>query len=128
MRLWNIYIQKACVKELWNHLRLFITNDISLSILTPQTPIFDSINRIENSVYKITNHILLIFKLQVYKSRKRGTLELRKSTNEIKKVKLLEKMAAQNHGWNWNSIILGNVMGNKNYKPKNIKKRKEVEK
>ena len=107
---------------------MFITNDISLSILTPQTAIFDSINRIENSVYKITNHILLIFKLQVYKSRKRGTLELRKSTNEIKKVKLLEKMAAQNQGGNWNSIILGNVMGNKNYKPKNIKRRKQVEK
>ena len=78
--------------------------------------------------FKITNHILLICKLQVYKSRKRGTLELRKSTNEIKKVKLLEKMAAQNHGGNWNSIILGNVMGNKNYKPKNIKRRKQVEK
>ena len=33
-------------------------NDISVPILTPQTAIFGFINGIENSVYKITNHIL----------------------------------------------------------------------
>ena len=47
---------------------------ISLPILTPQTTIFDFINEIENNVYKITNHILLIFKLHVYKSRENSTL------------------------------------------------------
>ena len=46
-------------------------NDISLPILTPQTAIFGFINGIENSVYKITNDILLIFKLHVYKSREK---------------------------------------------------------
>ena len=45
----------------------------------------------ENSVYKITNHIVLIFKLHIYKSRERGILELRRLINEIKKVKQLEK-------------------------------------
>ena len=76
---------------------MFLTNAISLPILTPQTAIFGFINRIENSVYKITNHILLIFKLYVYKSRETGTLELSRLINEIKKVKLLEKKLAQNH-------------------------------
>ena len=71
-------------------------NDISLPILTPQTAIFGFINRIENSVYKITNHILLIFKLHVYKSRERGILGLSRLINEKKKVKLLEKNSAQN--------------------------------
>ena len=42
-------------------------NDISLPILTPQTTIFDFINEIENNVYKITNHILLVFKLHLQK-------------------------------------------------------------
>ena len=64
---------------------------ISLPILTPQTAIFGFNNGIENSVYKITNHILLIFKLHVYKSRERGILELSRLINKIKKVKLLEK-------------------------------------
>ena len=47
-----------------------------------------NINGIENNVYKIKTHILLIFKLHVYKSRERGTLELSRLINEIKKVKL----------------------------------------
>ena len=38
-----------------------------------------------------TNHILLIFKLHVYKSRERSILELSRLINEIEKVKLLEK-------------------------------------
>ena len=76
---------------------MFRTNDISLPILTPQTAIFGFINGIENSVYKIINHVLLIFKLHVYQSRERGTLELSRLMNEIKKVKLQEKKIAQNH-------------------------------
>ena len=72
-------------------------NDISVPILTPQTAIFGFINGIENSVYKIINHVLLIFKLHVYQSRERGTLELSRLMNEIKKVKLQEKKIAQNH-------------------------------
>ena len=62
-----------------------------------QTAILSFINGIENNVYKIANHILLILKLYVHKSRERGTLELSRLINEIKKVKLLEKNSAQNH-------------------------------
>ena len=87
----HIFLECICVKQLWNHLRLFLTNDISLPILTPQTAIFAFINGIENSIYKITNHILSIFKLYVYKSREKGPLELSRLINEIKKVELLEK-------------------------------------
>ena len=74
-------------------------NDISLPILTSQTVIFGFLNGIENRVHKITNHILLIFKLDAYKSRERegGILELIRLINKIKKVKLLEKKSAQNH-------------------------------
>ena len=93
----HIFLECIYVKQLWNHLRLFLTNEIYLSILTPQTAIFGFINGIENNVYKIKNHILLIFKLHVYKSRERGNLELSSLINEIKKVKLLEKNSAQNH-------------------------------
>ena len=87
----HIFLECIYVKQLWNHLRLFLTNDISLPILTPQTAIFGFVNGIENSVYKIINHIILIFKQHVYKSKKRGILQLSRLINEIKKVKLLEK-------------------------------------
>ena len=93
----HIFLECICVKQLWNHLRLVVMNDFLLPILTPQTAIFGFINWIENSVNKITNRILLIFKIQVYISRERGTLELNRLTNELKNVKLLEKKSAQNH-------------------------------
>ena len=70
-------------------------NDISLPILTPQTAIFDFINGIENGVYKITNDILLISKLHIWKSREKSILGLSRLINKIKK--LLEKQSAQNH-------------------------------
>ena len=69
---------------LWNHLKLFLTNDIPLPILTPQRAIFGFINRIENNMYKVTNHILLT-----------GTLELGRLI-KIKKVNLLEKKIDSN--------------------------------
>ena len=54
----HIFLECMFMKQLWNHLRLFLTNDISLRILTPQTAIFGFTNAIENNVFKITNHIL----------------------------------------------------------------------
>ena len=71
-------------------------NDISLPILMPQIAIFDFINRIKCNVSKIIDHILLIFKLHLYKSRERNTLESSRLINEIKKRKLLEKTSAKN--------------------------------
>ena len=87
----HIFLECMCLKQLWNYLRLLLTNAISLPILTPETANFGFFDGIENSVYKITNYILSIFKLQIYKSRERGTLELSRLINEIKKIKLLEK-------------------------------------
>ena len=86
----HIFLECIYVKQLWNRLRLFLTNNKSLPILTPQTAIFGFINGIEINAYKIKNHILLIFKLHVYKGRERGTLELSRLINEIKKMKKIQ--------------------------------------
>ena len=98
----HIFLECICVKQLWNHLRLFLTNYISFPILTPQPAIFGFINGIENSVPKITNHILLIFKLRVYKSRERGNLELSRLTES----KTPKENQSKIMKGNWNSIIL----------------------
>ena len=62
------------MKQLLNHLRLFLANDIFLLIVTLQTAIFGFTSGIGNNVYKNTNQILLIFKLHGYKSGERGTV------------------------------------------------------
>ena len=93
----HIFLEYLCVKQLWNNLRFFLTNDICFPILMSQTVIFGFISGITNNVYKITNYILLIFKLQVYESKERNVLELSRLINKMKKVKLLEKNSAQNY-------------------------------
>ena len=84
----HIFLECICVyvKQLWNYFRLFLTNHISLPILTPQTAIFGFINGTENSVYKIKNQMLSICKLHVYKSRERSILELSRLIIQIKNV------------------------------------------
>ena len=49
----HMFLEYICVKQLWNHLRLLLINNFSLSIITPQTAIFGFINGIENNVYKL---------------------------------------------------------------------------
>ena len=72
----QIFLERICVKQLWNHLRLFLASDICLPILTPQVAVFGCINGIESTVYKIAGHILLIFKLHILQSRETGTFAL----------------------------------------------------
>ena len=93
----HVFLECICVKQLWNYLKLFLTNDISLPILTLQTAIFGFINRTEGNVSKVKKYILLIFELLVYKSRERGSLELSRLIYEIKKVKLLDKNSVQTY-------------------------------
>ena len=84
----HIFLECICVKQLWSLLRLFPTNGISLPIRKPEAAIFGFINGIENNIHKITNHILLIFKVHFYRSSERGTFKLSRLINEMKKVKL----------------------------------------
>ena len=44
---------------------MFLANDVSLQILTPENTIFGFINGIENNIYKTTNRVILFFKQRV---------------------------------------------------------------
>ena len=66
----DIFLEWIYVKQLWNYLRLFLTNDISLPILINQKAIFRFINRTGSNAYKIANHILLIFKQKQLQNNK----------------------------------------------------------
>ena len=78
-------------------MRLFLTNDISLLKVTLQTAIFGFINGIENNVYTITDHILLIFKLQVYEIRERDNLDLSRLINDVKKLERYNNKLEKTH-------------------------------
>ena len=56
----HIFLECLYVKQLWNHLRLFLMNDISLPILMPQTAIFGFITELKTVFIKLKTTYLNI--------------------------------------------------------------------
>ena len=98
----HIFYECDRVKFLWSELVQCFQNTLILPTLTPQTAIlgiFDSVSN--NSFLKnskiLINHILLIFKLYVYKSREKKFININNLIAEIRKVKRIEKEIALNN-------------------------------
>ena len=87
------------VKCLWSDLVQYFQNNLILPTLTPQTAIFGFLDYTNNdSIFEnnkcLSNHILLIFKLYVYKSREKKLLNINNLIAEIQKIKRIEKEIA----------------------------------
>ena len=79
------------VSQLWSQLRIFFSTDLNLPLLTPQTVIFDFLAETDKCIFKITNHLLLI-----YINREKGSVDISRLINEIRKIKALKKNIATN--------------------------------
>ena len=78
---------------------LMLSNKLILPSLTPHTAIFRFLYYTKNdSIFEnnkcLSNHILLIFKLYVYKSREKKLLNINNLIAEIQKIKRIEKEIA----------------------------------
>ena len=81
-------------KALWNGLNTFFENHLSLYDLTPQAAFFGFIEKhLDDSM--LQNHLLLTFKIYLYKSRSYGFVCLKSLSLEIKKNNCLEKKIAE---------------------------------
>ena len=86
-------------KCVWSDLVQCFQNNLILPTLTPQTVIFGFLDYTNNdSIFEnnkcLSNHILLIFKLYVYKSREKKLLDINNLKAEIQKIKRIEKETA----------------------------------
>ena len=64
----HVFHDCAHTQNLWNQLQTYISENLVIPCLTPQSAIFDLIDTQQKNLV-IINHLLLIFKLNVYKSR-----------------------------------------------------------
>ena len=91
----HIFHECDSVKCLWSDLVHFFQNSLVLPILTLQTAIFGFLNS-ANSDYNfkkkklLINHILLIFKLHVCRSREKHFIHINNLIAEIKSSKVIE--------------------------------------
>ena len=95
----HVVYECGCVKYLWSDLVQCSENTLTLPTLTPRTAIFRILDSVRNNSFfeknKIfINHILLIFKLYVYKSREKKFINIDNLIAEIRKVKRIEKEIA----------------------------------
>ena len=81
-------------KALWNGLKTFFENHLSLYDLTPQAAFFRFTEKhLDDTI--LHNHLLLVFKIYLYKSRSYGFVSLKSLILEIKKINRLEKKIAE---------------------------------
>ena len=80
----------------------YFQNSLVLPTLTPQTSIFGFLDFKKNKL--LINHILLIFKLYVYRSRGKQFIHINNLIAEIKSAKAIEKVIATSNSKKANSF------------------------
>ena len=100
--LFHIFYECDRVKCLWWDLVQGFQNTLILPTLTPQTAILGILDSASNNSFFenneiLINHILLIFKLYVYKSGEKKFININNLIVEIRKVKRIEKEIALNN-------------------------------
>ena len=98
----HIFYECNRVKYLWSDLVQCFQNTFIFPTSTPQTFILRILDSVSNNSFFenkkiITNHILFIFKLYVYKSREKKFININNFIAEIRKVKRIEKEIALNN-------------------------------
>ena len=92
-------------KAFWNDLNTFFENHLSLYDLTPQTAFFGFTEKdLDDTI--LQNHLLLVFKIYLYKSRSYGFAFLKPLLLEIKKINRLEKKIAEANANKHKSYLL----------------------
>ena len=84
------------ILNLWNELDLFFENEFTLFELTPQAAFLGFLN-IDSKLLLTQNHLLLIFKICFYNSRRSESLKIKSLIRDITKVKNIEEKISLNN-------------------------------
>ena len=92
----NLFYECDITKALWKSLISFFDKSLNLPFLSPQTAFLGFTNTYCNDTL-LKNHILLLFKIYVYNSKKHEKISLKNLIRNITKVKNIEKEIAENN-------------------------------
>ena len=91
----HIFHDCTHTQNLWNQLQTYISQNLVISCLTPQSAMFGFIDTRQGNCV-IINHLLLIFKFSVYKSRDLKTLNFLRLKSDIIKIRHIEENLYRN--------------------------------
>ena len=92
----HLFYECNIILNLWNELVLFFENEFTLFDLTPQAAFLGFLN-VDSELLLIQNHLLLIFKIYIYNSRRSESLKIKSLIREITKVKNIEEKISLNN-------------------------------
>ena len=92
----HLFYECDLTKALWKSLISFFDKSLNLPYLLPQTAFLGFTNTYCNDIL-IKNHILLLFKIYVYNSRKHEKISPNNLIRDVAKVKNIEKEIARNN-------------------------------
>ena len=105
----HLFANCQVIRYLWSELQLHYNRNLSLPNLTPQSAFLGFIEINENII--IVNHILLIFKMTIYRSRRKQRCILQLILNMIdriynteKQITFLDPRKSENNINKWASI------------------------
>ena len=101
----HLFCHCFVAKALWNDLNTFFENHLSLYNLTPQADFFGFTEKdLDDTI--LQNHLLLVLKTYLYKSRSYGFVCLKPLLLEIKKINCLERKIAEANANKHKSYLL----------------------
>ena len=92
----HLFYEYNIILNLWNELDLFFESELTLFHLTLQ-PAFLGLLNVDSKLLLIQNHLLLIFKIYIYNSRRSESLRIKSLIREITKVKNIEEKNSLNN-------------------------------
>ena len=91
----HIFCECKYAQNLCNQLRLYLSEKVALPVLSSQSAIFGFTDVLDHN-YLLVNHLLLIFKYNIYNSRVDNTLRLQSLRCVISQIKYIEEPISNN--------------------------------
>ena len=86
----RLFYECDIIQKLCDNLALFFENYLTLFDLTPQAAFLGFLN-VDSKLILLQNHLLLIFKIYIYNSRRSESLIVKSLIREMTKVKNIEE-------------------------------------
>ena len=91
----HIFYECTYAQNVWNQLRLHLSEKVALPVLNPQSAIF-GFNDVLDDNYLLVIYLLLIFKYNIYNSRVNNTLSSQSLKCVISQIKYIEETKSNN--------------------------------
>ena len=91
----HIFYKCTYVQSLWNQLRLYLSGKVVLPALNPQSAIF-GFTDVSHHNFLLVNHLLLIFKYDIYNSRVNNSISFQSLTCATSQIKYIEETISNN--------------------------------